>query len=78
VKKYEIWCEKWIENDVMVAVVQRSGVTSVASIFQVRVRKIIYQRGYRAYGWKVGSDVMLNNIYLKQPKEAIRFMFEEI
>lgn len=76
-KKYEIWCVKHPRQfqHIMVAIVQRSETIYPGSVFEIKIKDIIYQEGYD--DWKPGNVTVLVESDLKQPKEVVRFIFEE-
>jgi len=47
-----------------------------AGVFEIEIEKIFYQEGY--IGWEAGTVTALVDSDLKEPREIIKFMFEEI
>ena len=76
-RKIEFWCAKHTKTNaidrIMVAGIER---LTGGALFEVRLKKIFYQKGYD--DWKVGNITALAESDLKEPKEVIQFMFEEI
>lgn len=76
-KKVEYWCYEHPapQQRIMVARVKRLK-NLYAGVFEVRVEKIFYQKGYDS--WKAGDVTALSDSELREPRGIIKFMFEEI
>jgi len=75
-KKIEYWCSEYqTHQKIMVARIKR--LKDLRGIlFEIEIEKIFYQKGYDS--WKAGDVTALADSDLREPREIIKFMFEEI
>lgn len=79
--KDEIWCEKRFdkpEGNIMIAIVRRSGETYTKRVVEITIKNVIYQRGYPSSDWHSGTRTAIVESDLKEPKQVVKFMFEQI